>query len=154
MNFRAKWVLFLATGGGMGNIPFAPGTIGSLWALPFSFLISKTTFSVTIFCIAVFIAFAIWIADEAEKIIQKKDPGTIVVDEISGLMVTFIGLPFNIPTVVTGFVVFRLLDILKPFPIRFIEKKNSGGLGIVLDDLVAGLCSNLFLRAVFLMTEK
>jgi phosphatidylglycerophosphatase A len=83
--------------------------------------------------------------------LKKKDPGCIVIDEIAGIMVTFIGLPFNITTAVPGFLIFRLFDILKPFPIRYIERKLSGGAGVVLDDVAAGIYSNLSLRVVILL---
>ena len=77
----------------------------------------------------------------------SEDPGCIVIDEIVGIMVTFIGLPFNMVNLVLGFVFFRVIDILKPYPIRSMEKKLSGGAGIVLDDVAAGIYSNLLLRA-------
>ena len=89
------------------------------------------------------------IAHDAEKILKKNDPGRIVIDEIAGLMVTLFGLPFNAVYALAGFVIFRFFDILKPFPIRLIEKKLSGGTAIVMDDVVAGIFSNLVLRVLF-----
>jgi phosphatidylglycerophosphatase A len=91
---------------------------------------------------------AIWIANEAEKILKTEDPGCIVIDEIAGIILTLFGLPFNIISVTAGFLVFRALDIWKPYPIRFLENKFSGGIGIVLDDVAAGILSNLILRVV------
>ena len=89
--------------------------------------------------IVIFIFFAIWIAREAEKILNTEDPGCIVIDEIAGILVTFTGLPFNTISVIFGFFIFRVLDIWKPYPIRSLERNLSGGTGIVMDDVAAGI---------------
>ena len=148
MNFKQKSVMFLATGCFIGNISFAPGTFGSILGLPLCFLLSKIDLSVAVPLTIIFVFFAIWIAQEAWKILKAEDPGCIVIDEIAGLMITFIGLPFNIISAVAGFLIFRVLDILKPYPIRFFERKLSGGIGIVMDDVAAGICSNIILRVL------
>ncbi|MFC1857783.1 phosphatidylglycerophosphatase A [Thermodesulfobacteriota bacterium] len=154
MNFRQKAVMFLATGCFIGKIPFAPGTFGSLEGLPLSFLLSKLNLSITILCIFAFILFAVWIANAAETILNKNDPGCIVIDEIAGMAVTLAGLPFNLFFTVTGFITFRVLDILKPFPIRYLEKRFSGGVGVVLDDVAAGIFANILLRALLFLIGK
>lgn len=146
MTFKQKSVMFLATGCYIGNISFAPGTFGSILGIPFCFFLSKIDFSIGVLLIVTFVLFAIWIADEAEKILKTQDPGNIVIDEIAGIILTLFGLPFNIISVTAGFLVFRTLDIWKPYPIRFLENKFSGGIGIVLDDVAAGILSNLILR--------
>ena len=148
MNFREKSVMFLATGCFIGNIPFAPGTFGTILGLPLCFLLSRTNFSIAVFLTAIFIIFAILIAHDAEKILKKDDPGCIVIDEIAGLMVALFALPFNVIYASAGFAIFRFFDILKPFPIRLIERKLSGGTAIVMDDVVAGIFSNLVLRVL------
>ena len=148
MNFKEKVVLFIATGCFIGKIPFAPGTFGSLAGILLCFIFSKTSELAAIFYLVVFIIFSIWIANDTEKILNKKDPGSIVIDEIAGMAVTLIGLPFNIFYVATGFIVFRILDISKPFPIRYIEKRIPGGAGIVLDDVAAGIIANVILRMI------
>ena len=152
MNFRNKSVIVLATGCFTGYIPFAPGTFGSIVGLPLCFLLSKTKLSVAILFILIFIFFAILISNRAEKILKQNDPGCIVIDEIAGIMVTFLGLPFNTTSAIAGFAAFRFFDILKPFPIRFMERKTAGGIGIVMDDLAAGIYSNIILRLLFLAT--
>ena len=149
MSFREKAVLFLATGCFTGYIPFAPGTFGSLLGLPFCFVLSKIHLLFAALCTLLFILVAIGLAHVAEKILKKKDSSHIVIDEIAGLMVTLIGLPFNLESVVSGFLVFRVLDILKPFPIRSLERKLSGGTGVVLDDVLAGVYGNIIVRLVF-----
>jgi phosphatidylglycerophosphatase A len=146
MKFRERAVLFLATGFFIGTVPFAPGTFGSVIGLPICFLISRLNILPYIICTILFILFAIWMAAAAEKILKKKDAAEIVIDEIAGLMVTFIGLPFTLKTVIAGFIIFRTFDILKPFPIRLLEKKVAGGPGVVLDDVLAGLYANLIIR--------
>lgn len=146
MNFRERAVVCLATGFYVGNVPLAPGTLGSLLGLPLCFAISHFHLSLAIFFVVLFIFFAVRISTAAEKILNKRDPGSIVIDEIAGMLVTLIGLPFNFKTVVLGFILFRTFDILKPFPIRYLEKRVSGGVGVVLDDLIAGICANFLLR--------
>ena len=150
MNFKQKTVIFLATGCYIGNISFAPGTFGSVLGLLLCFFLSKIDFSIAVLLTLIFILSAIWIAGEAEKILGEEDPGCIVIDEIAGIILTLSGLPFNITSVTAGFLVFRALDIWKPYPIRLLENKFSGGIGIVLDDVVAGILSNVILR-VFLI---
>ena len=153
MNFKDKSVMMLATGFFVGYIPFAPGTFGTIVGLLLCFLLSKTKLSVAILFILIFIFFAIWISNRAEKILKQNDPGCIVIDEIAGIMVALIGLPFNTFFVAAGFVTFRFFDILKPFPIRYIERKFAGGTGIVMDDLAAGVYSNIILRLLLLAAE-
>ena len=152
MKFRERAVFFVATGFLVGTVPFAPGTFGSLIGLPVSFLLSRLNLLNSVICILAFILFAIGIASAAEKIIKQKDPGQIVIDEIAGLMVTLAGVPFNLKTALAGFVIFRVFDILKPFPIRALERSVGGGSGIVLDDVLAGIYGNLILRLVIYLS--
>ena len=146
MNLREQSVMFLATGFWVGNIPFAPGTFGSLIGLLLCFFLSGIELPLAIVFAVLFIFFSIGIAHAAEKIVRRKDPGCIVIDEIAGMLVSLIGLPFNLITVAVGFIVFRILDILKPFPIRTLDKRISGGAGVVADDVVAGIFANCLLR--------
>ena len=143
--------MFLATGFYAGNLPVAPGTFGSLIGLALCFGLAANPLPLAIILAVLLILFAIWIANAAEKILKRSDPGCIVIDEIAGMVVTLIGLPFNFATAVTGFILFRILDILKPFPIRILDKRVSGGLGIVADDVVAGIFANLLLRILLLI---
>ena len=152
MKFRERAVLFLATGFFIGTVPVAPGTFGSIIGLPICFLISRLDILIGVICTVLFILLAIWVAAAAEKVLKKKDAGEIVIDEIAGLMVTFMGIPFTLKTVIVGFIIFRAFDIIKPFPIRFLEKKVAGGSGVVLDDVLAGLYGNLILRLAIYST--
>ena len=140
--------MFLATGFRTGNIPFAPGTFGSLIGLPLCFALAGMSTTPAMLWTLLFIFFAVWIADAAEKILEQNDPGCIVIDEIAGMVVALVGLPFNPITVVIGFIIFRILDIFKPFPIRDLDKRIPGGLGVVADDVAAGIITNLLLRII------
>ncbi len=146
MNFKQKSVMFIATGCFIGNLSVAPGTFGSILGLPLCFILAKIELTVALVFTITFIFFAIMIAQKAEKILVEKDPGCIVIDEIAGLMVALIGLPFNIISVTAGFIIFRAFDIFKPYPIRYLEERLPGGVAIVMDDVAAGIYSNIVLR--------
>jgi phosphatidylglycerophosphatase A len=153
MKFGEKTVLFLATVAFIGYIPLAPGTLGSLFGLLIYWFLSKISLTIAIIITLMLIGLAIWIAHSAEKIVHKKDPGCIVIDEVAGQVVALIGLPADWIWLAAGFVVFRCFDILKPFPIRTVERRFSGGAGVVMDDVVAGILSNLVLRLIFYLKD-
>jgi phosphatidylglycerophosphatase A len=152
MQLRRPIVLFCATGGGIGYLPKAPGTFGSLvgllpcWALSHLDTVSAAAVAL------LFIGAACWAAHAAEAYLEKKDSRHIVIDEIAGMMITLLGLPFNAMTAAFGFLIFRFLDILKPFPIRLAEQKLPGGIGVVFDDVGAGILGNLMLRLALWVT--
>ena len=148
-NLRRTAVMFLATGCFVGRIPVAPGTFGSLLALLPCFFLAGLPLAAASGIILAFIGLAVAVAHAAEKMLKAQDPGCIVIDEVAGMMVTLAGLPFNAVTAAAGFIVFRILDILKPFPIRSAERHFSGGFGVVLDDVVAGIVGNLILRIMW-----
>jgi len=153
MTLRKKIILFLSSGCLLGNMPFAPGSFGTLAGLPICWLLSSVDSSISFILIALAIPFAIWVAGEAEQILEKKDPGAIVIDEIVGMVLTLAGLPFNATTAGLGFVLFRVLDITKPFPIGFLERRFKGGTGIVLDDVAAGVIANITLRIILQLID-
>jgi phosphatidylglycerophosphatase A len=148
---KEEIAMFLATGGFVGRISPAPGTLGSLVGLPICFALSQMALSTALVLTCASIVLAIWSSHLAERTLGEADPGCIVIDEIAGMVVTLIGLPLNLLTVVVGFLLFRTLDILKPFPIGFIEKRFTGGSGIVLDDLAAGLAGNCIIRVALVL---
>jgi phosphatidylglycerophosphatase A len=142
--------MFIATGCYSGRIPFAPGTFGTIAAIPFALVFLIIPASFTGIYIAGLILAAIYFSDRAEKIMGKKDPGCIVIDEIAGYVVTMSFVPVNIYTIVAGFFIFRFFDILKPGPVKYFENNFSGGAGIVLDDIMAGILSAGVLRIIYL----
>jgi len=143
----------LATGGYIGFIPFAPGTFGSLLGIPLFYFISSLPLLPAFSFIIAFILFSVWIAGKAEKSLKTKDPGCIVIDEIAGMGVTFFMIPFNLYLAIIGFIVFRFFDILKPFPVNYLEKRFTGGLGVVIDDVAAGIMSNIVLQIILIMMK-
>ena len=153
MKFRNRTVLFLATGFFTGTVPFAPGTFGSLIGLPLFFFLSHLNILRSFAWVLLFVIFSVWIASAAEKILNEEDSPRIVIDEIAGMTVVFLGLPFNMITAGAGFLIFRIFDIWKPFPIRMLERKVRGGFGIVLDDVLAGVYANLILRLIFAVQD-
>ena len=145
---KEKLSLFFATGCYVGLIEIIPGTVGSVAALPICFLFSLLNLNVAIVGIVIFILLAILVADVTERITRQKDPGCVVIDEYAGMLVTFLGVQFTWVSAILGFFIFRFFDILKPFPIRTLERKLPGGAGVVLDDVLAGVFSNIVLRIV------
>jgi phosphatidylglycerophosphatase A len=146
MSRAARIVIFLATGCYAGKLPLAPGTFGSLAALPLCWLLAQLERPTAVLATVLVIAGAVWVAGAAERLLQQRDPGSIVIDEIAGMLVALNGLPFTAFSAAAGFVLFRVLDIAKPFPIGWVDKRLSGGLGIVVDDLIAGVMANLGCR--------
>jgi len=153
MSFWDKAVVCLATGFYTGNIPKAPGTFGTLPGLFLCFFLAQIPAVASILLIIILIVLAIWIAGRAETVLGKKDPGCIVIDEIVGMAVTLAVQPFNLVTAAVGFLLFRFFDILKPWPIRAIDRRLHGGLGIVLDDVIAGVFANIALRIGILIVS-
>jgi len=140
--------VLLGTGFGSGYCPFAPGTAGTVVGICFFWCFSKFSPLLYLITLLSFIFLSAWIAERAEKIFQQKDAPAIVIDEIAGFLVTMLWIPFTVITVGIGFLLFRLVDILKPYPAGWIDRNFSGGWGIVLDDVAAGIYANLILRGI------
>ncbi len=149
MNLKEKIILFFATCGGLGNLPRIPGTFGTLAGIPLALGFAFVNKGYAVFLTVLLIAFAAWIADEAEIIFGRKDPGMIVIDEVAGYVVAMSGIPLSFYSLAAGFFIFRFFDILKPSPVRNFEKRFKGGAGVVLDDIIAGLFSFVVLRLLF-----
>jgi phosphatidylglycerophosphatase A len=146
MTFKQKAIIFLATGGWIGFSPVAPGTFGSLAALPICLLIASMGIGSALIFVVALIVFSTWIVHAAEKIEAKKDPRQLVLDEICGMAIALFALPFTPFFIIGGFALFRVFDILKPFPIRWVDKNVPGGWGIMLDDIIAGIFANGVIR--------
>ena len=149
MDFGQRAAVFLATGCCVGRIPWAPGTFGTLLGLPLSFFLSRISLFPAILGLVVFVLLAVWAAGKAESAFETQDPGSIVIDEVAGLLVTLVALPFTPRVVILGFVLFRVFDIVKPPPLRWMEKRLRGGWAVVADDIGAGVYSHILLRLVF-----
>ncbi|MDY6906553.1 MAG: phosphatidylglycerophosphatase A [Thermodesulfobacteriota bacterium] len=153
MTLTQHIIMMLATGFYVGKIPVGPGTFGTIAGLVFVFLLSLAPLPAVPAILALIVGLSIWVAHEAERQIGTTDPGCIVIDEIAGVMVGLAGIPFEFWPVLAGFVVFRVLDISKPFPIRWLDKKLPGGPGIVADDVVAGILTNFIVRGAMAMVS-
>jgi phosphatidylglycerophosphatase A len=151
MKIRSQIVEVFVTVGYVGRLPLAPGTFGSAIGFLIYFAMPAMPKLFILCGLIGFVLFAIWVAGEAEKLFAAKDPGCIVIDEVAGMMVAFFALPRTVFIGIVGFVVFRFLDILKPFPIKLMERKCPGGIGVVMDDVIAGLMSNMVLRLLLMI---
>lgn len=142
------FAVWLATGFGLGRrVTMAPGTVGSLLALPLAWLTSGLAPFDQVLLLVLFVAVAARLASRAERELGAHDPSSIVIDEICGMTIALACHPFDPTRVVLGFAFFRVLDIWKPWPIRLIDARVPGGMGTVADDVVAGLLANLLLIA-------
>ena len=136
----------MATGFGAGYAPVAPGTAGSLVGLIGVFLIhDRSPIFFSAFLLAVF-AIGVYASGDVERSTGEKDSRIIVIDEIAGMLVVGFLLPEGPGYLIAGFLLFRLLDILKPFPAGWMERRMKGGWGVMLDDIVAGVYANLILQ--------
>jgi phosphatidylglycerophosphatase A len=151
MKFRDRAIVLLATGFTVGNIPFAPGTWGSLLGLPLWLAVARLETAAAAACLLAVVGAAVWLADRAERVLGQKDAQCIVIDEVAGMLVSLAGVPVSAVNFLCAFVLFRLLDIFKPFPARQIEQRLPGGWGIVLDDVAAGIYCNLLMRGIGLL---
>ncbi|HYV56194.1 MAG TPA: phosphatidylglycerophosphatase A [Candidatus Nitrosopolaris sp.] len=143
--------LALATVGGVGYAPLAPGTVGSLAALPLlPALAGLRNRSLPVYAALLLglVVAAVWAAGRAEIELGGHDDAHIVIDEVAGLIVAGIFLPGTWSAAGIAFLAFRVFDIVKPFPARTIDRRVRGGIGVVGDDLVAGVYAGLVTRLI------
>ena len=146
--FFEKLALCLSLWFGAGLMPKVPGTFGTLAAVPIALVMNDLGVFYQILFLMIFIPMAVWSSGLSQRLLGRNDPPEVVIDEVAGLLLTIFLLPTSWITLSLGFILFRLFDILKPFPIRRLEKGIKGGTGIVLDDILAGIYANLCLRLV------
>jgi phosphatidylglycerophosphatase A len=135
----------LAFGFGSGLSPKAPGTIGTLAAIPLWWLLAQLPLSSYLIIVFISAIVGIYICGAAAKTLGVHDHGGIVWDEFVGFWIAMAALPVTWTSLILGFVLFRFFDILKPWPISWLDKKVSGGFGIMIDDIAAGIASALVL---------
>jgi len=135
----------VASVGGAGYSPLAPGTVGSLVTLVALWWIPFTPVALVAILVVV-TAVGIWAGSRVERLLGVEDPGLIVIDEVAGMMLSVVWLPRTLPVLLTAFVLFRVFDVWKPFPARE-SQTLPGGLGVVIDDLIAGLYALLVVTA-------
>lgn len=141
-------VHFLAFGFGSGLAPFAPGTFGTLMAIPLYWLMQFQSLAVYLSIVLVVCIVGIWICDKSSEMLGVHDHSGIVWDEFAGFFITMIAAPKGWLWILIGFLLFRLFDVLKPWPISILDKKMQGGLGIMIDDIVAGIFALVCLQLI------
>ena len=135
----------VATGLGCGYAPVAPGTVGSLLGLALFWPLARLATTVQLVALAALIWLGVWSASLVARRLGVEDPSVVVVDEVAGMWVTLLLLPLTPLSAAVGFFLFRVMDVVKPFPARSFERL-PGGWGIMADDLMAGVYANLVLR--------
>lgn len=149
-----RLIIGLASGGFVGFIPVASGTFGTLVAFPIYWLYDPLRSVSAGLYVAVYVAMvaaACWIAHRAEAAFAEHDSSKIVIDEIVGYLGATLFLAPTWEHTLLAFVVFRALDVIKPFPAGWIDRELPGGAGVVLDDVVSGLYSNVVCRALMVL---
>ncbi|MFA5145482.1 MAG: phosphatidylglycerophosphatase A [Candidatus Omnitrophota bacterium] len=146
MNTRNIIIKTLSTFFYVGYLPFIPGTFGSMAGILLFYFIRNSPLAYALTTLFLIIL-GFLVSGEAEKILNKKDPRCIVIDEVCGMLLALMFVPYDIRLIVIAFVLFRILDSLKPFPAGRLQDLK-GGPGVMLDDIVAGLYTNLILQAL------
>lgn len=145
MSFLIKLV---CTVGFLGYLPAAPGTWGSLAGLAVA--IASRNDPVTLgFALAVSLALGFAFSGRAEKVFGRKDSSHIVIDEVAGMLITLLFIPYDLKLVLIGFLMFRIFDTVKPFPANKLQELK-GSTGVMIDDIIAGIYANLVLQIIHL----
>lgn len=149
---KNKFIEMLATFFYVGKISKAPGTWGTLATLPLWFFMSKLNPIWYMVITFVIVILGIFVCQMYENQKGSHDSKEIVIDEVAGFLITMTWLPFTWQSVVFGFMLFRFFDILKPPPIRQLDQKVQGGVGVMIDDVAAGILANFLLQIVYNQT--
>ncbi len=149
-NFRlSNPIHFLALGFGSGLAPKAPGTFGTLAAVPLFLLVAPLSSPLYLLLLLLMSVAGIYICGKAAEDAGVPDHGAIVWDEFVGFLITMFLIPITWQSLLVGFLLFRLFDIFKPWPISYLDKNCHGGLGIMLDDIVAGIAAWACMMLIF-----
>ncbi|AZZ35732.1 phosphatidylglycerophosphatase A [Bdellovibrio sp. qaytius] len=150
---KQKIIILLATFFGSGKLPKSPGTWGTLATIPLWYLMATKLHIVSYMIVTVLLCVAAIVISQAyENMTNTHDSKEIVIDEVVGFLITMTWLPMTWQSLVAGFVLFRIVDITKPPPIRQLDQKVKGGVGVVIDDIAAGLVCNILLQIVYTYT--
>jgi phosphatidylglycerophosphatase A len=152
IGFGSRTARVIATFFYVGFLPIVPGTFGSLATFVlYLWLMKMHEWPIYLATIIVVIAAGIWAAGRVELDTKIVDPSFVVIDEVAGQLITLFTIPFAWSYMITGFFVFRAMDIIKPFPARRVEQLH-GGFGIVTDDVIAGIYGNVIMQIIVLLT--
>ena len=131
-----------------GYIPIAPGTVGSIIGLLVFWLIKDyASFTIEMFVATALFFAGVWASTIVEQVLERHDPGVVIVDEVVGMLVALMLLPSTITVIFLAFLLFRVFDIIKPYPARWCEQLSRGW-GIMMDDVVAGLYVNVLIHII------
>ena len=139
----------IALGFGTGLYKKAPGTLGTLVAIPFFLAINKVDIYLQLLFVVMVFILGIWSSNVTSKSLKLKDPSCIVIDEIAAFLLLLILISPNLYQLIYAFILFRLFDIWKPYPISWLENRYSGGFGIMIDDIAAALMALI----IYLITD-
>lgn len=139
---------FIAFGFGSGLMPFAPGTWGTLAAFPLYFLLMSKPWPVYLLVTLLAFFLGVWVSDRVARELGIHDYKGIVWDEVVGYLLTMFLAPQGVSWMILGFILFRIFDIWKPNPIRLVDQKVQGGLGIMLDDVLAAIPAWIVLQLI------
>ncbi len=145
---------FIAFGFGSGLLPYAPGTWGTLAAIPIYFLLVTLTPLVYLFTVIVFFVLGVWLSTHVTRELGEPDYSGIVWDEVVGYLLTMLYAPQGIGWALVGFFLFRFFDIVKPYPICLVDKHMKNGLGVMLDDVLAAVPSWILLQTLAWIIHK
>ena len=149
MEFQRRFAKLISTWFGSGLIRLAPGSLGSLLALPFAWVIFEIgQFPALMIATLIVFAVGIWATNVYIRDLPDKDPPEVVIDEVAGQWLTLLVVPADLLYYAIGFIFFRIADILKPWPVSWADQRIKGCLGIMLDDIFAGIYSAIALLAV------
>lgn len=135
----------------VGFFPFIPGTAGSIAGLSI-YLLVKNNVVIYILTLAMLLILGFLTSGRAEQLMQKKDPSCVVIDEVCGMLLSLMFVPYDIKLVIIAFIIFRALDTLKPFPVGRLERMK-GSMGIMMDDVAAGIYTNIILQVVVIFAS-
>ncbi len=148
---RPKLMLLLATNAGLGFAPVAPGTFGTLAGIPFFYYLSQTDCAFQVLAITAIMFLSFWACEQAGRYFGNADDGRIVIDELCGYLITTAFLPFSWSTAIYAFIWFRICDIAKFPPVNWIDRELKTGVGVTLDDVLAGIYAMILLRLTLLL---
>lgn len=149
--FKNFIALLIASGGFVGFLPWCPGTLGSLWGAFIFWFIRKETLFIQIGLVILVISLGVLVSHMVSKMTNQKDPEFVVIDEVAGMWFSVLG-KSSFLEYLLAFIIFRVIDILKPFPLRKIERLK-GGIGIMTDDVLAGMITNLLVGLIFAIVK-
>ncbi len=149
-----RFVLFLSSNAGLGYAPWAPGTFGTLAGIPAFWLLARLPAPLYALTWAALFCLACWAAGEAGRIYNVTDDRRIVIDELAGYLVTVAFLPFSWPAALLGFFLFRFFDVVKVWPASWFDREMKNGVGVVLDDVAAGVYGAIALRLCLMLLDK